>query len=873
MNTTLEISTRKSMTTPGRVDEYPYPESREILENLTTEKDSNSPKLLDTTTNKNVWKETTSLLVDDGHEDEVKDITSKYPNMILLSVLPNTLNPLIQTSTRMENHVESAGNGSTLSVDYAFLSTLPIDMPTKTPLTSVDDQYYEEEDTYNYDAYDDYDPYDYDEEASTEDECENISTMNKDSPVAIMENLPQNIKCKLLDQELPTKCLEHSIIELWKYCENVINHLTEEDVLYAINNINHSPYFGFEYDYSSLLGGIKKSCNNCSGSIISATSAMYHFITKVDLDNIASLGETGDAGTDPDATLDQANYDWQEGVKNAILNETENMKNANISITVRMTRSFTDETSKAIFFDLNRVVFCGLIMYVYTALMLGRLDLIEQRSYLTFAGIVSIMLSLEVCIGITAAMGYPYSPHHALLPFIMIGIGVDNMFVIVESWYNLDEMTRKGHDLQHSIGETVKHAGVAITVTSLTDIFAFGVGCLTLLPGLEAFCLNCAIGIFVLYVLQLSWFLACMVLDQERIQAGRNAILPCLISKKFSNPPSANPTKENRKTKSPQGVLMRGYVSLLESKIYKSLIVCCTFSILGLGVWGSILIKNQSDEVKHLPTDSYLRRWFENLKEDFPDLGHQVKLFTGPINPKQDLRKIDSILNELVEMKNQGRIVKDIDGWWIAFNRSLPGMFTNMSWEESMIRLENSTNFNRLMSDFLHSSKGGKYKSDLSFNADLECGYPAPLITASSFDITYQNFDGPTDHIPGVDAINQLINKANLSSKIFTNGRIYGSWEIDKVIAFELMRNLLLAIVCVFAITFILLSNIVASGLVLMCVLFSLVDVIGFLHFWGMTIDVLSCSNIVMSVGLCVDYSVHIAHAFLVSSGMLVIFD
>ena len=143
---------------------------------------------------------------------------------------------------------------------------------------------------------------------------------------------------------------------------------------------------------------------------------------------------------------------------------------------------------------------------------------------------------------------------------------------------------------------------------------------------------------------------------------------------------------------------------------------------------------------------------------------------------------------------------------------------------------------------------------------------------ASSFDITYQKFDGPKDHIPGVDAINHLINKANLSSKIFTNGRIYGSWEIDKVIAFELMRNLLLAIVCVFAITFILLSNIVASGLVLMCVLFSLVDVIGFLHFWGMTIDVLSCSNIVMSVGLCVDYSAHIAHAFLVSSGMLVIF-
>lgn len=33
------------------------------------------------------------------------------------------------------------------------------------------------------------------------------------------------------------------------------------------------------------------------------------------------------------------------------------------------------------------------------------------------------------------------------------------------------------------------------------------------------------------------------------------------------------------------------------------------------------------------------------------------------------------------------------------------------------------------------------------------------------------------------------------------------------------------------------------------------------------TIDVISCCCIIVTVGLCVDYSAHIAHAFLVSSG------
>ena len=46
------------------------------------------------------------------------------------------------------------------------------------------------------------------------------------------------------------------------------------------------------------------------------------------------------------------------------------------------------------------------------------------------------------------------------------------------------------------------------------------------------------------------------------------------------------------------------------------------------------------------------------------------------------------------------------------------------------------------------------------------------------------------------------------------------------------------------------------------------VDMVGILHFWGITVDTLSCINIVLAIGLCVDYSAHIAHAFIVSKGM-----
>ena len=73
--------------------------------------------------------------------------------------------------------------------------------------------------------------------------------------------------------------------------------------------------------------------------------------------------------------------------------------------------------------------------------------------------------------------------------------------------------------------------------------------------------------------------------------------------------------------------------------------------------------------------------------------------------------------------------------------------------------------------------------------------------------------------------------------------------------------------VCVAIITLLLLADFVICFMVLICVVLTLVDVVGMLHFWGITIDTLSCVNLVLAVGLCVDYSAHMAHAFIVATG------
>ena len=102
----------------------------------------------------------------------------------------------------------------------------------------------------------------------------------------------------------------------------------------------------------------------------------------------------------------------------------------------------------------------------------------------------------------------------------------------------------------------------------------------------------------------------------------------------------------------------------------------------------------------------------------------------------------------------------------------------------------------------------------------------------------------------------------------FTHSLVYAAWQTDQIIGGELWRNIGLALAAVFLVTLALLANLRLCLLVLLTVLLTLTDIVGFLHFWGITIDIISCINIVLAIGLCVDYSVHIAHAYLVAGGL-----
>jgi hypothetical protein len=92
-----------------------------------------------------------------------------------------------------------------------------------------------------------------------------------------------------------------------------------------------------------------------------------------------------------------------------------------VELLVNGGRSFGDVSADAILFDGFFLAGGYLIMFVYTVLMLGRINAVEVRLYLSIVGIICIGMGLIISLGLTMALGYPYTPMHAALPFIALG--------------------------------------------------------------------------------------------------------------------------------------------------------------------------------------------------------------------------------------------------------------------------------------------------------------------------------------------------------------------------------------------------------------------------------------------------------------------
>ena len=154
-----------------------------------------------------------------------------------------------------------------------------------------------------------------------------------------------------------------------------------------------------------------------------------------------------------------------------------------------------------------------IMITTYSFFVLGNCSPVHMRGVASLVGMSCVGLATMSGYGLSFYAGQYISPMHSLLPFLMFGLGVDDMFVIVNS---IDQTPiHLSANERFRIGLT--HAGPSITITSVTDGLAFFLGSTSSIPALSSFCLFAGFCVVTLYFSFLTIFSPFFIEDLRRM--------------------------------------------------------------------------------------------------------------------------------------------------------------------------------------------------------------------------------------------------------------------------------------------------------------------------------------------------------------------
>jgi Niemann-Pick C1 protein len=193
-------------------------------------------------------------------------------------------------------------------------------------------------------------------------------------------------------------------------------------------------------------------------------------------------------------------------------------------------RSYADVNAEMWTKTVRRLVLGFALMFVFLQIVLSKFSWLEIRLLVGLAGLCSCGMAIMSGFAIAAATGYKMTTTQLSIPFLIIGLGVDDMFVIMSS-LRKTHTTHSGMELAKKIALAMQSAGTSITITSLTDIVVFLVGMITVIPSLKSYCFYAAPCILMTYIFVITFFVAVLTLDERRIAARRNFLVPCVKHK------------------------------------------------------------------------------------------------------------------------------------------------------------------------------------------------------------------------------------------------------------------------------------------------------------------------------------------------------
>eukprot|EP00916_Digyalum_oweni_P010472 GHVL01017493.1.p1 GENE.GHVL01017493.1~~GHVL01017493.1.p1 ORF type:complete len:871 (+),score=76.06 GHVL01017493.1:82-2694(+) len=471
---------------------------------------------------------------------------------------------------------------------------------------------------------------------------------------------------------------------------------------------------------------------------------------------------------------------------------------------------------------------------------------VQGQSLMGTLGVISTAFGIITGFGLAMVSGIPFIALAAVAPFLIIGIGIDDTFIILHEFSSVNpEM-----DPKERVVEAMANCGPSITMTTLTDVLALAIGASSVFPAIQYFCAYTALSLFFVFVFQCTITVAYLSFDAKRMRANRIDYAFCLKSKD----PDAYKKPEEHFFFGPYYVVNKLLAPALSIFFVKIAIVIFFLVLVTISGWlaGTRLkigLELQSLTLRDSPEYNFLdheEKWFGDNSRTM-----SITVTLQNVNYVADSAKIDDLKTQLLQSEYSFNDVKQLSFWFDDFRTWSSGVGLPLPDDAS---LSNSVRNNFLvLPEFEH------YQQDLN----PESG----AIQVSRFTFLTKPITSFRDQGLAMKEYRQIVKNHELGSHAFPYNGGFFNFEQSLVIVPQTMLNLGVAALVVLVTTFLFLVIPWISLYVLLCIVMIDVDLFGMMALWNIPLDSVSMVNLIMSIGFAVDYSAHVAHSFMLAEG------
>ena len=598
---------------------------------------------------------------------------------------------------------------------------------------------------------------------------------------------------------------------------------------------------------------------------------------------------------------------FEETLKQTLLDVQREAGDRGLRMSFNAEISLEQELNKSTNTDAKVVVVSYLIMFLYASLALGSTTLaaksvlsnpanalVQSKFMLGIVGIVIVLMSVSASVGLFSACGIKVTLIIAeVIPFLVLAVGVDNIFLIVHEFERVNISHPDGTVTQR-MSKALGRMGPSILLSATTETVAFALGAAVGMPAVRNFAAYAAGAVFINAILQVTMFVSVLALNQRRVEAGRADCAPCIRIR-----PSDAVARDDayRYGAEDEGVLQRfirkHYAPSLLGKKAKCAVITIFLGLFAAGLALLPEVRLGLDQRIAIPSDSYLIDYFNDL-DDYFGVGPPVYFVTKELNVTKRQHQQElcgrfstcdtfSLANVLEgERKRPGiSYIADATASWVDdyFSWLNPGfekccVYGNTpcfkdrrpSWNATLYGMPEGEEYITYLSKWLKApttadcTLGGS----ASYGDAVVVDHNRTTIKASHFRTSHTPLRSQDDFISAYHSARRIASDISERNDIdvFPYSKFYIFFDQYTSIVRLSAALLGSAVAIIFFLTTILLGSISTGFVVTVTVMMTLVDIIGAMAVANVSLNALSLVNLIISVGISLEFCAHIARAF-----------